>query len=122
MTSPARRSTQHSTRDRKSKQFQVDQTAPSIAPNYSAAANDVGWNNTHVTVSYTCEDDTSGINPSYGCPNNDVLNMNGLFTLHRSTADNAGNVVQPDFTVKIDERPDDQRECLSRPHQRVEQR
>ena len=85
-----------------SKQFQVDQTAPTIAPNYSAAANDVGWNNTDVTVSYTCEDDTSGIDPSYGCPNNDVLNMNGLFTLHKSTADNAGNVVQPDFTVKID--------------------
>lgn len=85
-----------------SKQFEVDQTAPTIAPSYSAAANGVGWNNTDVTVSYTCEDDTSGIDPAYGCPNNDVLTTNGLFTLHKSTADNAGNVVQPDFTVKID--------------------
>jgi hypothetical protein len=85
-----------------SKSFEVDQTAPTITPSYSAVANGAGWNNTDVTVSYACDDDTSGIDPAYGCPNDDVLTTNGLFALHKATADHAGNVVQPDFTVRID--------------------
>lgn len=82
--------------------FKVDQTSPTITPSYSAAANGDGWNNTAVTVSYACDDATSGIDPAYGCPVDDVLTANGLYVLHRSTADNAGNVVTPSFTVKID--------------------
>lgn len=85
-----------------SEQFKVDQSAPTITPGYSAAANADGWNNTDVTVSYTCADATSGIDPAYGCPADDVLTANGLYVLHKATADDAGNTVTPAFTVKID--------------------
>ena len=82
--------------------FRVDQTAPTIDPGYSASANAAGWNNTDVTVSYTCTDETSGIDPAFGCPADDVLNANGLYELHKATSDHAGNPATPSFTVRID--------------------
>lgn len=84
-----------------SQEFKVDQTAPTITPSYTAPNLD-GWNNTEVTVSYGCTDATSGIDPAHGCPIDDVLSANGLYVLHRATADRAGNVTTPSFTIKID--------------------
>jgi hypothetical protein len=84
------------------KEFKVDQTLPAITPSYSVAGNGAGWNNTDVTVSYTCSDETSDIDPVHGCPADDVLTANGLYVLHKSTGDNAGNTATPEFTVKID--------------------
>ncbi len=39
----------------------LDKTAPGITGSKSPAANAAGWHNTNVTVSFTCEDGTSGI-------------------------------------------------------------
>jgi hypothetical protein len=84
-----------------SENFKVDQTPPTIAPNYTSPSVD-GWNNTDLTVSFTCSDATSGIDPAYGCPLDQSLTANGLYVLHVATADDAGNVTTPSFTIKID--------------------
>ena len=42
----------------------IDKKAPSISSSQSPTANEYGWNNSDVTVTYTCTDDSSGvINP-----------------------------------------------------------
>jgi hypothetical protein len=44
----------------------LDKTAPSINGSRSPAANGAGWNNTNVTVSFTCSDALSGIKSCTG--------------------------------------------------------
>src|SRR5438445_607791 len=39
----------------------IDKTAPSISASPSPTANAAGWNNTDVTVSFTCSDSLSGV-------------------------------------------------------------
>jgi hypothetical protein len=68
----------------------------------SPPANGNGWNKTDVTVSFTCDDNLSGIDPSYGCPADELLTSQGLHTLHRATSDMAGNLITPSFDVRID--------------------
>jgi hypothetical protein len=82
--------------------FDFDDTDPSIVATLSPPANDNGWNNTDVTVSFTCADSLSGIDPAYGCPADQTLTSQGLHTLHVATSDVAGNVVTPSFDVRID--------------------
>jgi hypothetical protein len=41
--------------------MRIDGGAPTIYASYSPAANAWGWNNTDVTVTFTCEDDMSGV-------------------------------------------------------------
>lgn len=41
--------------------MRIDGGAPTISASYSPAANEWGWNNTDVTVTFTCEDDMSGV-------------------------------------------------------------
>jgi hypothetical protein len=85
-----------------SRSFMFDATAPTIVASLNPPANGNGWNNTDVTVSFTCDDNLSGIDPSYGCPAAQVLTSEGLHTLHVATSDVAGNVVTPSFDVRID--------------------
>lgn len=71
----------------------LDQTPPTIVPVRTPAANIYGWNNTAVTVSYTVDDNLSGVNPNppsdYG---DDVFNSEGAgFTADGIVYDNAGN-------------------------------
>ncbi len=82
--------------------FKYDATAPTMVATLSPPANGNGWNKTDVTVSFTCDDNLSGIDPSYGCPADELLTSQGLHTLHRATSDMAGNLITPSFDVRID--------------------
>jgi hypothetical protein len=46
--------------------IRIDKTAPTIHISKSPAANSAGWNNTDVTVSWTCEDQLSGVTTTGG--------------------------------------------------------
>ena len=81
----------------------VDTTDPTMTATLTPPANGNGWNNTDVTVSFTCDDATSGIDPLYGCPVDQSLSGSGHYELPVSTADRAGNVITPTFTVDIDD-------------------
>ncbi|HEY9377018.1 MAG TPA: hypothetical protein VIQ02_07990, partial [Jiangellaceae bacterium] len=82
--------------------FKYDATAPTITATLSPPANGNGWNNTDVTVSFTCNDNLSGIDPASGCPADETLTSQGVHTLSVSTSDVAGNGVTPSFVVRID--------------------
>ena len=67
----------------------VDDVTPSIAGAASPGANDFGWNNTDVDVTFTCADADSGI---AGCgPNATVANEGAGQLVGGTTADVAGN-------------------------------
>jgi hypothetical protein len=71
----------------------LDQTAPTITGSRSPAANSNGWNNSDVTVSFTCSDPLSGIAASPNdCPNPTTLTTSGANqSATGSVKDNAGN-------------------------------
>jgi uncharacterized repeat protein (TIGR01451 family) len=52
-------------------QINIDKTAPSISGSRSPLANANGWNNTNVTVSFTCSDSLSGLD--VGSPPADTM-------------------------------------------------
>jgi hypothetical protein len=69
--------------------FKIDKTAPTIAGSAAPAPNAHGWNNTDVTVSYTCSDTLSGVD---SCPSDDTLTSDGANQSASGTAtDLAGN-------------------------------
>lgn len=93
-----------------SEEFQVDQTAPTLSAALSPEANANGWNNTDVTVTYTCSDATSGLDDGYGnnspldgCWAPDSATANGLTSFTRAVADLAGNVTSDEFAVLRDD-------------------
>lgn len=66
-----------------------DATAPTISGSASPAANGAGWNNSDVTVSFTCGDVLSGV---ASCEPNQTLSVDGAGLSAAGTAvDNAGN-------------------------------
>jgi hypothetical protein len=68
-----------------------DATAPTIAGARTPAANLNGWNNTDVTVSFTCADGLSGLSSS-GCPANATVSSEGANQSRSGTVtDKAGN-------------------------------
>jgi hypothetical protein len=67
----------------------IDKTAPTISGSASPAANGAGWNNTDVTVSFTCGDILSGV---ASCGLAQTLSSEGAGQSVTGTAvDNAGN-------------------------------
>ena len=67
----------------------IDTTAPGMTASVSPAANASGWNNTDVTVSYSCEDNLSGID-QLSAPT--ILSAEGKdLTATGSCSDKAGN-------------------------------
>ena len=78
----------------------VDNTPPAIAATISPPSNAAGWNNSNVTVGFTCSDQTSGI---ASCPSPVVLAMEGANQVVSGTAtDNAGNKATASVTVNLD--------------------
>jgi Thrombospondin type 3 repeat len=66
-----------------------DATAPVIVGSPSPGANSIGWNNTSVSVNYTCADGMSGV---ASCGPDDTLSNEGANQSSTGTAvDNAGN-------------------------------
>ena len=67
----------------------VDKTPPTVTGSASPTANANGWNNTNVTVSFTCGDSLSGVAT---CPSAQTLTNQGAGQSVSGTAtDNAGN-------------------------------
>jgi hypothetical protein len=70
--------------------FKIDMTNPMINGSASPAANTNGWNNSDVTVSFECSDETSGV-PAGNCPADVVLSEGADQSVTRSVTDAAGN-------------------------------
>jgi hypothetical protein len=69
----------------------VDKTKPTISGSASPKPGASGWNNSDVTVSFTCSDDRSGI-PSGSCPAPAKLTgEGGSQSVTGTVSDNAGN-------------------------------
>lgn len=80
--------------------FQYDATAPTITGAGVPPPNGEGWNNTAVTISFTCADATSGV---AACTAPVTVSGEGANQqVHGTVADNAGNSSFFDVFVNID--------------------
>jgi hypothetical protein len=79
----------------------LDQTPPTIAASLDPAPNLAGWNNSAVTVHFTCTDATSGITPGT-CPADQVVTAEGVTTVSGSVTDLAGNSATTSVTISVD--------------------
>lgn len=89
-----------------------DATPPTLERNVTPAANGFGWHKaTLVSVTYSCDDETSGIDPSSippdGCPDEDTRSAEGEHLVAGpSVRDKAGNLTSlSDIDVRIDRTP-----------------
>ena len=87
-----------------SQTFTTDNVAPTISASMLPAPNSAGWNNSNVTVNFTCADGGSGVQT---CPSPVVVTTEGA---NQSTCgqavDAAGNISAPVCTtVNIDKTP-----------------
>lgn len=81
----------------------IDLTPPTIVATISPAPNAKGWNNTPVTVSFSCADDLSGV---ASCPSNQtVSSQDANQTISGTATDKAGNRASTSATVNLDETP-----------------
>lgn len=81
----------------------IDKTPPIITASASPAANTNGWNNSIVTVSFICNDVTSGI---ANCPATQTLGEAKNQSMSGTTIDNAGNSASTSITgINIDLTP-----------------
>jgi hypothetical protein len=84
-------------------QISVDKTPPTIAANQNPAPNAAGWNNSPVTVSFSCADALSGV---ASCPSPVTVSSEGVNQSVSATAlDKAGNSGNTAISVNIDETP-----------------
>ena len=86
-------------------QINVDTVPPSIDGHQSPAPNAFGWNNTDVSVTFTCSDGTSGIATGVaGCAGDTVLQNEGAGqTVTGDASDVAGNTVHTTYgPVNVD--------------------
>ncbi len=82
----------------------VDNDFPVIRASASPLANNSGWNNTNVLVTFTCADATSGV-ASCPAPVNATLEGAGQ-VITGQAVDKAGNIIpSPQITVAIDKTP-----------------
>jgi large repetitive protein len=80
--------------------FGIDKTSPTIGHTQSPAANPDGWNNTDVTVTFTCADALSGV---AACTHPQTIGSEGKAQPVTGTvSDNAGNTASDPATVSID--------------------
>lgn len=86
-------------------QVQVDIDAPTIVGTALPAANNFGWNNTNVDVTFKCEDVGSGLQTGVaGCAGDTTLSNDGVDQkVHGDAVDAAGNRSFADVTgINID--------------------
>jgi hypothetical protein len=82
---------------------QIDLTAPTIASSQAPPANSAGWNNSNVTVSFSCADDFSGV---ASCTSPIVVSTEGANQTETGTAtDLAGNSASTTRTINLDKTP-----------------
>lgn len=87
---------------RQTVQVRIDATAPTIDAEASPRANDRGWNNTRVTVSFRCGDDRSGV---AACPDPVDVGEGGGQRVVGTVTDVAGNSASAEATVNVDLTP-----------------
>src|SRR5204863_8676439 len=81
-------------------QVKIDQTPPTISHTQSPLANGNGWNNSTVTVTFTCADATSGIK---SCTTPQTVATEGKDQpVPGTAADNADNSTTDPAKVSID--------------------
>jgi hypothetical protein len=81
----------------------IDLTAPTITATPSPAANGAGWNNTDVTVTFTCTDTISGI---ASCTSPQKVTTEGAGQIVTGQAvNNAGTTASVTTTLNIDKTP-----------------
>ncbi|HET9183307.1 MAG TPA: Ig-like domain-containing protein [Candidatus Angelobacter sp.] len=81
----------------------IDKTPPTITASAAPAPNAAGWNNSPVTVTFSCTDALSGI---ASCPASIALNSEGAGLSADGTAmDKAGNIASASLSVNIDLTP-----------------
>lgn len=81
----------------------IDRTPPTITDAINPPPNAAGWNNTPVTVTFTCSDAGSGV---ANCSAPVSVSVEGANQVITGTAtDNAGNTAQITVAVNIDETP-----------------
>jgi VCBS repeat protein len=81
----------------------IDKTTPTIASSQTPAANGAGWNNSDVTVTFTCADSLSGVAT---CTTPALLNGDGADQVVTGTVvDRAGNSATVSHTVNLDKTP-----------------
>jgi PKD repeat protein len=78
----------------------VDDDLPTIAASQDPPPNAAGWNNTDVTLSFTCGDSTSGI---ASCPDAVIVTTESAGQVVSGTAvDQAGNTATTSITLNVD--------------------
>ena len=81
----------------------IDNDLPVIMASVNPAPNSAGWNNSNVTVSFTCTDATSGIQ---SCPAPQSVTAEGANQVISGTAtDNAGNSASTSVPINLDKTP-----------------
>jgi hypothetical protein len=81
-------------------ELKIDKTTPDISYSLSPAPNGSGWNNSSVTVTFTCSDATSGV---ADCTEpQTVRGADGTYVLTGSATDNAGNTDAVNVFVSLD--------------------
>lgn len=81
----------------------IDKTPPGITSALSPAPNAAGWNNSDVTVSFTCSDSLSGM---ASCPSPTTITTEGANQVISGTAtDTAGNTASTTASVSLDKTP-----------------
>jgi len=78
----------------------IDKAAPVLTATPNPLPNADGWNNTDATVSWTCTDVDSGVDPAASALGDDVLAASGQ--TEASCTDHAGNTVNASHEVLID--------------------
>lgn len=82
---------------------QIDLTPPTIASSQAPPANGAGWNNSNVTVSFSCADDFSGV---AGCTSPILVSTEGASqSVTGSASDMAGNSATTSRTINLDKTP-----------------
>ena len=81
----------------------IDNDPPTITAVVSPTPNAAGWNNSNVTVTFSCSDQTSGV---ANCPAPQTVVTDGANQVISGTAtDKAGNTASTSVTVNLDETP-----------------
>ncbi|MEW1954389.1 PxKF domain-containing protein [Terrabacter sp. NPDC080008] len=88
------------TEAQKNIEVKIDKTAPGISHSQSPKANDAGWNNSDVTVTFTCTDSGSGI---ASCTAPVTKGEGGAQKVQGTATDKAGNTATDETTVNVDE-------------------
>jgi hypothetical protein len=81
----------------------VDNDPPTIKASITPAPNAAGWNNTNVTVTFTCSDATSGV--AICPPPQTLVNDGANQGVFGTATDKAGNTASTSVTVNLDKTP-----------------